>query len=233
MEMQVFGGRTAAVGREWSGPNVRMANGGAWRVLGFFAAPDVRAAAPAPFRILTFGSVGVLAVPAEAWEDRRLPVSFPGGASVVRVSPAPVFAGLEGITAAVHRTAGELAEILADRRGCQEIRVALMRPEGATEGGPGPSQQEARMTARLAQTVTGLSRRTRLTPPALRPRWSGEVRLALSLLLGPGALPEVYRALALGRALARPLELSLMVTNPGPAESFPLTGWNAPLANGA
>ena len=104
--------------------------------------------------------------------------------------------------------------------GCFERRVLLLESQPETR--PETTAEQGRITAKLAQTVNELSRKVSLTPPDLLPAVSGNVRMALSLLISSDKAEASETALDLAKRLVRAHGLELLVTPPLLIESFPI-----------
>ena len=186
---------------------------------------------PSSYRLIGDGRLTAIACEFQAAQmaGHSLPPGVACYPGIVPLRPEPQFDSVAAVRRALQRTEHQVFASLSSRAACFEQRVLLDELDGPVTDGPSSqrkAEEQSRMIAKFAQTITDLSQRVCLTPRQLLPAVRGEVRMALSLMVDDRATAAAEQEMNLAARLARAHGLRLRVSPPGPLESFPLSGWS-------
>jgi|GEM_PF-4107002 len=176
-------------------------------------------------QLIPAGRLVALAMPtaaaANGWDDPT-PELQPY-TPVARILAEPVFPSAEAVAQTLCEQEEYLLNELWSRAAFAERRIVLTTT-APVAAEPGLTGSQARLVARLAETVREVSSKVCLTPPSLTRRASGSVHMALSLLVEARQMQTTDHALELAGRMMTAHGLTLSVTPSGPVESFPLRG---------
>lgn len=159
-------------------------------------------------------------VAAVAHKGAEIPLALRPFTPAVYMETGAVFTSLADVQKYLERNHTSISRQLLSLADCFERRILLVDP--CTDASGKNTTEQGRITARLAQTARELSLNVCRTPPNLLPPVSGNVRMALSLLITKDKADAAAEALSLAERLLRAHGLVLHMTRPEFVESFPI-----------